>query len=84
MRRVSNIFGIVGILLIQAATLPTIYKLIVGINTNLPPLDMVIMMEMGLACFLFNSVYKRDWLYTISNSVGLIIETILLVLIIIK
>ena len=82
MKKAIEIGGYVGMALIHGATLPTIIQTLSNPETaTLPPLSMVLMVWAGLALFLVRAVAQRDLLYTLSNAVGFIFNTALLVLI---
>ena len=70
-----------GIILIQIATIPSIYNILVGTNVVKPPVDMVILLWTGILLFLIRSILNKEWIYVISNSIGLATQTILLILI---
>jgi len=71
-----NIVGITGMLILQANSIPLIYQSVLlhqSVNILTP-----IMCMCGLACYLYYSVVRRDVLYTVSNSIGLTLNMILL------
>jgi hypothetical protein len=80
--KVAEIAGYVGMLLIHAATLPTTLYLYMGWSTNKPPLSMVLLVWIGLILFLWRAVVRWDWLYIISNFIGFVANSILLILIV--
>ena len=81
-RKGAEIGGYVGMGLIHAATLPTSIGLIMGWTTNYPPLSMVLLVWLGLILFFIRALVRFDWLYLISNGVGFIANSILLILIV--
>jgi hypothetical protein len=78
----TEIGGYVGMALIHSATLPATIGTILGANTVLPPLSMVLLVWAGLALFLVRAIAQNDRLYIISNSFGFIMQSIMLALII--
>ena len=78
----GEIGGWIGMVLIHSATLPTSISVIAGWSTHVPPLDMVLMIWLGLGCFLVRSITNFDMLYLVSNCVGFTAQTVLLLLII--
>lgn len=74
--------GYLGIILIQAATIPSIVGHMLGGSEPLPPLSMVLMVWAGLFLFLLRSLYNRQMLYIISESVGFFLQSILLAIIV--
>lgn len=81
-RKGAEAGGYLGMCLIHAATLPTSIGVIMGWTDKLPPLSMVLLVWLGLILFFIRALVRFDWLYLISNGVGFIANTILLVLIV--
>ena len=84
MRKYSEIFGWLGLLCIQIATIPTIIKGIYGNSVILPSLDMVIFIWVGIVLYLIRNIINKDILYIASNLINLTTQSILLVLVILK
>lgn len=68
--------------LIHGATIPTSLSVIMGWSSELPPLDMVLMIWAGLALFFLRAIARVDWLYLVSNAIGFILNSILLAIIV--
>ena len=68
--------------LIHGATIPTSVSVIMGWSDNLPPLDMVLMIWLGLVLFFLRALARIDWLYLVSNAVGFFLQSLLLAIII--
>ena len=81
-KRLAELGGWIGMILIHGATLPTTISLIMGWSTKLPPLDMVIMVWIGLALFFIRALARVDFLYLTSNLIGFVLNTILLSIIV--
>ena len=81
-KKISELCGWIGMVLIHSATLPPTLKVILGYATNLPPIEMVLLVWSGLFLFLIRAVANNDKLYIISNAVGFFFNTILLALIV--
>ena len=77
----GEIGGWLGMILIHGATLPTSISVIAGWSTHVPPLDMVLMIWLGLGCFLIRSVTNFDMLYLVSNCVGFTAQSVLLLIV---
>lgn len=80
--KAAEIGGWVGMVLIHSATIPAIVGKIMGWSEDLPPLSMVLLIWSGLFLFLIRAVARKDWLYTVSNSVGFFLNSILLSIIV--
>ena len=76
--------GWVGMLLVQCASFPSLYKLVVLGEADLPPLSMVLMLQAGLALYFVRAYLQRDHVYLVSNGLGFAIQTLLFCLIIFR
>jgi uncharacterized protein with PQ loop repeat len=83
-KRISEICGYIGMVLIHSATLPPTIKVILGYATNLPPIEMVLLVWTGLFLFLIRAISNNDKLYILSNSIGFFFNSVLLALIAFK
>ena len=80
-KRLAEIGGWVGIVLIHGATFPTSVSVIMGWSSDLPPLDMVLLIWSGLFLFFIRALARIDWLYLVSNAVGFFLQSVLLAII---
>jgi uncharacterized protein with PQ loop repeat len=79
---VVTLSGYVGLLLVQLNVLPAIWQ---AIQTGVAaPISSVLMMVVGLALYLYNSVETGNRLYTIGNAIGFVCNLILLFVIIVR
>lgn len=79
----GEIGGYAGMVLLQGATLPQIFdKILHPSSTNLAPLSMVLMVWIGLLLYFIRAFVQRDFLYMISNGIGLILNFILMIIIV--
>ena len=69
-KKLAEVCGYVGMVLIHGATLPPTLKVILGFATTLPPIEMVLLVWSGLFLFLIRAVANSDKLYIISNAIG--------------
>ena len=81
-KKLAEIGGWVGMLLIHGATIPTSIAVIMGWSSDLPPLDMVLLIWSGLFLFFLRALARFDWLYLVSNTVGFFLQSVLLAIII--
>jgi hypothetical protein len=84
MQRLERAIGWVGMLLVQCASFPALYELVVLGQAELPPLSMVLMLQVGLALYFIRAYIQRDTVYLVSNGLGFAIQTLLFCLIIFK
>jgi hypothetical protein len=74
--------GWLGMCLIHGATIPVTVGNIMGYSNSLPPLSMVLLVWSGLALFLWRAIARQDFLYTVSNAVGFVLNSVLLAIIV--
>jgi hypothetical protein len=80
-KRLAEIGGWLGMVLIHGATIPTSISVIMGWSSDLPPLDMVLLIWSGLFLFFIRALARIDWLYLVSNAVGFFLQSLLLAII---
>ena len=78
-----QIFGWLGLILIQGSTIPQIYKTIKTKDVKGVSLALWIIVFLGLFCYLVYSLIIEDMIYMVSNVLGLI-GTILMICLILK
>jgi hypothetical protein len=74
----QDIFGYIGLILIHSSTFPTIISAIVGNDSNLPPLSMILLIFFGLSFYMIDSIKKGLIVYIISNMIGIFSQLALL------
>ena len=82
MVRISEILGYIGMLLIHGAIVPTTIANMLGLSNHTPPLNMVLLIQLGLLLFLIRAIAQKDLLYIISNGFGFAMQTTLLSIIV--
>ena len=73
--------GWIGMILIHGATAPTSISVLMGWSTDLPPLNFIFLVWLGLFLFLIRAIYAKDTLYIVSNAIGFSLNSLLLMLI---
>ncbi len=74
--------GYTGIVLIQGATFPSMLEFIISNgDSDLPPLTMTLLIWAGLALFLARGFQRKDMVAIVSNSIGFILQSVMLALI---
>lgn len=81
-KHVCEASGWLGMILVQSATLPTTFSVLMGWSTTLPPLSMVLLVWAGLAFYFVRAYAQRDKLYMFSNGFGFVVNTLLLAMIV--
>ena len=77
---ITAITGWIGLLALQGASIPSIYLLATSQTQIKPPVYMIALISFGLLMYLVRSILIRDLIFTISNSIGLLLQSILMLL----
>jgi uncharacterized protein with PQ loop repeat len=83
-RKKVEAMGYLGLILFHTATLPTTITVLAGKSTALPPFSMMALIVSGLVLLLIRAIFIRDTLNIISNSLEIILNGLLLIIIIYK
>ena len=71
----------IGIVLVHAATVPTMISIMSGLSDKMPPVDLILFIWGGLSMLFVRAVILRDILHIVTIGVGFIIHSALLALI---
>ena len=74
----------IGIVLIHAATVPTMISIMSGLSDKMPPVDLILFIWGGLSMLFIRAVILRDILHIVTIGVGFIVHSTLLALILFK
>jgi hypothetical protein len=74
----------IGIVLVHAATIPTMISIMSGLSDKMPPVDLILFIWGGLSMLFVRAVILRDILHIVTIGVGFIIHSVLLALILFK
>jgi len=74
----ENILALIGIILIQGALLPS------HISGHFPDISLPIFIFAGLLCYLYKAIIDADWVYILSNSIGLLLNGSMIIRILIQ
>ena len=80
----AETLGWIAVILVHLATIPTLVAVLTGLTEQLPPVDIVVLMWLGLFMFFIRSVISRDLLNIITIGFGFFVQAILMALIIFK
>ena len=73
-----NIVAAFGILLIQGALLPS------HLSGHFPALSLPVLIFLGLLCYLYKALLDNDWVYILSNIIGLTLNGLMIIRILIS
>lgn len=74
----AETFAWVSILVLNAATIPTLVAVMSGHTEKMPPLDIVLMIWTGLLLYFFRSVILKDMLMVVTIGLGFSIQAVML------
>ena len=74
----------IGVVLIHLATIPTMIAVLTGLTEKLPPIDIVVLLWLGLLMFFIKSVLSKDLLNIITIGFGFFVQATLLALVVFK
>jgi hypothetical protein len=74
----------IGIILIHAATIPTLLAVLTGLSDRMPPMDMVLLIWAGLTAIFVQAAVINNRLILITISLGFMIQSVLMALIFFK
>jgi hypothetical protein len=80
-KNISEACGWIGMILIHGATAPTSISVLMGWSSDLPPLNFILLVWVGLFLFLIRAIFAKDVLYICSNAIGFSLNSLLLSLI---
>ena len=77
--RTSNLLGLIGMVFIQGATLPSLFNVLM-LNGTPPPLTLLVGVFVGLCFYQARALrnLEREWVYAIGNTIGLISNFLLI------
>jgi len=61
----ENFIAILGIFLIQGALIPAHF------SGQFPPLSLPTLVFFGLCCYMYKAIIDGDWVYILSNGIGI-------------
>lgn len=80
----AETLGWVAILVLHAATLPTLLAVMSGLTDRMPPVDLVLMIWMGLSLMFIKAAVQRDILNMVTIGLGFVVQASMIALIFFK
>lgn len=80
----SETFGWLAVILLHAATLPSLLAVMSGLTDRMPPVDLVLLVWAGLTLFFIKAAVQKDMLTLVTVGVGFIAQAVLMALIFFK
>jgi hypothetical protein len=80
----ARTLGWLAVILLHAATMPTLLAILTGLSDRMPSVDMVLLTWSGLVAMFAQACVQRNFLNIITIALGFIIQASLMVLIFFK
>lgn len=80
----ADTLGWLAVIVIHAATIPTLLALMSGLSDRAPQLDMVLFMWAGLVLMFLRAVVLKDMLNIITIGLGFIVQAVLMALLLFR
>jgi hypothetical protein len=80
----AETLGWLAILFIHGATIPALLALMAGITDNPPPVDIVLMIWMGLLLLFAKAAVQKDMLNIFTIGIGFVVQAVMMMLIFFK
>jgi hypothetical protein len=77
----SETFGWLGIVILHASTIPSLLAVMSGLTDAMPPVDLVLLVWLGLALLFVKSAVQKDMLNLVTIGIGFIVQATMLALI---
>jgi len=80
----AETLGWLAVIVIHAATIPTLLALMAGLTDRTPSLDIVLFMWGGLLLMFLRSIVLKDMLNIITIGLGFIVQAVMMALLLFK
>ena len=80
----AETFGWVAVLVLHAATIPSLLAVMSGLTDRLPGVDLVLLVWTGLALLFIKAAVQKDMLNIITIGLGFIVQAVMMALIFFK
>ena len=80
----ADTLGWLAIILLHCSTVPTLLALLTGLTDATPSIDVILFMWLGLVLLFLRSVILKDMLNIVTISIGFVIQSTLMALILFK
>ena len=80
----SEAVGWISVLVLHAATIPTLLAVMSGLTDRMPPVDLVLMIWSALTLLFVKAAVQKDMLNIITIALGFVVQAVLMALIFFK
>jgi hypothetical protein len=80
----SEAVGWISVLVLHAATIPTMLAVMSGLTDRMPPVDLVLMIWAALTLLFIKAAVQKDMLNIVTITFGFVVQAVLMALIFFK
>jgi hypothetical protein len=80
----AETFGWLGVVILHAATIPSLLAVMSGLTDSMPPVDLVLLVWAGLTLLFVKAAVQKDMLNMVTIGVGFIAQAVMMALIFFK
>jgi hypothetical protein len=80
----SDVITWVSVVVLHAATIPSLLAVMSGLTDNLPPIDLVFMVWAALTALFLKAAIQKDMLILVTIGLGFIVQSTMVALIFFK
>jgi hypothetical protein len=80
----SEAVGWISVLVLHAATIPTLLAVMSGLTDRMPPVDIVLMIWTALTLLFVKAAVQKDMLNIITIALGFVVQAVMMALIFFK
>jgi hypothetical protein len=80
----TETFGWIAVILLHAATIPSLMAVMSGLTDKMPPVDLVLLVWAGLTMLFIKASVQKDMLNVVTIGLGFIVQASMIALIFFK
>ena len=80
----SEAVGWISVLVLHAATIPTLLAVMSGLTDRMPPVDLVLMIWAALTLLFVKAAVQKDMLNLVTIALGFVVQSVMMALIFFK
>jgi hypothetical protein len=80
----TETFGWIAVILLHAATIPSLMAVMSGLTDRMPPVDLVLLVWSGLTMLFIKAAVQKDMLNVVTIGLGFILQAVMIALIFFK
>ena len=80
----TETFGWIAVILLHAATIPSLMAVMSGLTDRMPPVDLVLLVWSGLTMLFIKAAVQKDMLNVVTIGLGFTLQAVMIALIFFK